>query len=127
MLWLSLLAVLVALVSLVLAWLAWRRPPAVADPPPPAAEAGEMDGKELAALRASALGMGRTLARLEGELRQLREKLERLERMESGDGGRYAQAIRMVAKGASVDDLVEDFGLSRSEAQLLVTLHQNPG
>lgn len=81
--------------------------------------------QELMAQKSSALGMGKRIRALEAELRWHREKLERLERTEGGDGGRYAQAIRQVAKGASVDELVEDFGLSRSEARLLVTMHQH--
>jgi hypothetical protein len=41
---------------------------------------------------------------------------------QSGDRP-YGEAIQMVHKGAGVARLVDDLGLSRSEAELLVMLH----
>jgi len=40
------------------------------------------------------------------------------------DAGRYMQAVRAACGGASVDALMSTFGLSRSEAELVVTLHR---
>ncbi|HEX6992995.1 MAG TPA: DUF2802 domain-containing protein [Gammaproteobacteria bacterium] len=40
------------------------------------------------------------------------------------DGGRYMQAVRAASGGASVDALISTFGLSRGEAELVVTLHR---
>ena len=40
------------------------------------------------------------------------------------EGGPYMQAVRAACGGASVDALMSTFGLSRSEAELVVTLHR---
>lgn len=42
------------------------------------------------------------------------------------EGGPYMQAVRAAGSGASVDVLMSTYGLSRSEAELVVTLHRPP-
>jgi len=40
------------------------------------------------------------------------------------EGGPYMQAVRAACGGASIEALMSTFGLSRSEAELVVTLHR---
>ena len=88
------------------------------------ADASELDSvrNELRVLSSSAVGMGQRLERVVQELQGLRERQERLESRESA-GTAYGQAIRMAERGKNVDELVETFGVSRAEAELMRNLH----
>lgn len=67
--------------------------------------------------------------RMGEELIGLRDKLTRMEnrqqRLEQQDVQTlpYNQATRLVAMGASLDDLMQSCGLTRSEAELMLALH----
>ena len=69
--------------------------------------------------------------RMGEELLALREKLTQLElrqqRLAQHDVQNmpYNQASRLVSMGASLDDLMQSCGLSRSEAELMLKLHGN--
>lgn len=81
-------------------------------------------GRLLDALKAGTVGVGDHLRQLEDDLLWLRGKLEKLELNEGAGQANYAQAIRRAAKGATASELVEDYGLSRNEAELLLMLHR---
>lgn len=74
--------------------------------------------QDLAALTTAGVGVGGHVARLErqlGELVHRQEQLEASTRVEHS----YHQAIRLVSEGADTEQLIEDCGLVRDEAQLL--------
>jgi len=115
----SLLAMAWATATLCLAaltgWLAggWRRRRIIPASTPVSAPAAADDPR---------IAMEQRLRELEAALEQLRGRLER--------GGLadhreqlYAQAIRMVHRGAVAAELVALCGLSRSEAELIATMH----
>jgi hypothetical protein len=52
----------------------------------------------------------------------MRHRQENIETHQPGDRP-YGEAIQMVHQGAAKSRLVEELGLSKSEAELLVTLH----
>lgn len=83
------------------------------------AEAAEED---IAALYAAGVNMDRVL--LEQGRRQ-RECLERIEslRAEEPSSQPYHAAIERLRKGADAQELVNEFGISQSEANLLARLH----
>jgi hypothetical protein len=78
---------------------------------------------DLRALCAGAVGTDERLARLENRGRRLVERQEQLELRDQGDR-QYAPAIRMVQKGASIDELVSVCGISRGEAELISMMHR---
>ena len=70
------------------------------------------------AMNQSVVGMGR-------KLRQLGQRLAEAEQRSlftPGDEASYQQAARLVSLGATARDLVENCGMARAEAELLVTL-----
>jgi len=70
------------------------------------------------ALPASASG----LVRIEQQLRSVGDRQDQLELRPGGERS-YAHAIRMVQKGAGVDELVASCGNHRGEAELLLRVH----
>jgi len=74
------------------------------------------------AVISGASGMDRRTGRLE---QRVQEILVRLDNMaEASQAARpYDDAIRLVRQGASAQRLVDELGLSRSEADLLIMLH----
>ncbi len=76
----------------------------------------------LNALCASAVGVDRRVVQLERGGREMRHRQENIETHQPGDH-LYGEAIQMVHQGAKRSRLVEELGLSRSEADLLITLH----
>lgn len=77
--------------------------------------------EELAQVSAQGLHIGNQQHVIEGQLRQMAERQGRLELR--GEGRPFEQAIEMLRGGATRADLVARFGLSDSEAALLVRLH----
>jgi len=70
------------------------------------------------AMNQSIVGMGR-------KIRQLTERLGEAEQRSlftPGDEASYQQAARLVSLGASARELVENCGMARAEAELLVSL-----
>ena len=78
---------------------------------------------DFGALTAGAVGVGDRQARLEQRIKRLRERQDQFELQEPGSQP-YAQAIRMVRKGADVEELVSTCGLTRGEAELIVMVHR---
>lgn len=67
--------------------------------------------------------MGKDLHELSRIVAPLPEKLGQLEQRDP-DTFAFSQAAKLVAMGASVDDLTQSCGLSQSEAELMRKLHQ---
>ncbi len=74
------------------------------------------------ALCRAAKGAGEHVSRVEQLLHRLTERHDQLELRTGGDRS-YAQAIRTVQHGGKVVDLVDNCGLTRGEAELIVMLH----
>lgn len=77
---------------------------------------------DLGAMCASIAGFGERLVRIEQQLRSVGDRQDQLELRPGGDRS-YAHAIRMVQKGAGVDELVANCGINRGEAELLLRVH----
>gem|GEM_PF-1644808 len=80
---------------------------------------------DAAAVRVSTVGLGSQLERLERNQGLLESYLGSMPR-----GGQqevsYTQAIRQASRGhVGVQDLVQDFGLPRGEAELLLRMHRH--
>lgn len=80
----------------------------------------------LGTLATGAAGMERRIGRLEQRLQELQRQLEILEARQRS-ARPYDEAIRLVRQGASAQRLVEELGLSPSEAELLIMLHGRDG
>ena len=78
--------------------------------------------RDLSALTAAAVSVGQRVLELERRQRRLAERQDQLDVFESANQP-YEQAIRMVHKGAGIEELVEICGLSRGEAELIAMLH----
>ncbi|MBI2779916.1 MAG: DUF2802 domain-containing protein [Gammaproteobacteria bacterium] len=78
---------------------------------------------DLRALCAGAAGVGGHVERMEQQLRRLAERQDQLD-LRDPVSQSYGHAIRLVQKGASVEDLVSECGLVRGEAELLMRLHR---
>ncbi len=77
---------------------------------------------DLGAMCASIAGFGERLVRIEQQLRNVGDRQDQLELRPSGERS-YVHAIRMVQKGAGVDELVASCGINRGEAELLLRVH----
>ncbi len=82
-------------------------------------------GNDLLGMAAAGVHIDRLL--VDQDLR-LRECLERLESVqnEQSSGTAYHGPIERIRNGATAENLVAEFGLSLSEAALLVRLHAGP-
>lgn len=89
-----------------------------------AASAAELQAlrADLGAMCASIAGFGERLVRIEQQLRSVGDRQDQLELRPGGERS-YAHAIRMVQKGAGVDELVASCGINRGEAELLLRVH----
>lgn len=74
-------------------------------------------------LCASAVGVDKRVIRLERNGRDLIHRQESIETSQQASDRPYGEAIQMVQKGAGASRLMEELGLSKSEAELLVMLH----
>lgn len=77
---------------------------------------------DLIGLCAAAVQVDRRVLEQEQQLRECRERLEGLKAQEQ-EAQPYQTAIEKVKRGAGPDDLIAEFGLSRSEANLLSNLY----
>jgi predicted nucleic acid-binding Zn-ribbon protein len=88
--------------------------------------------RRLDGLESTLVGLGRHLERLaEGSAAtedladRLRTRIDQVETRLLDEGGAYAQAIRRVSRGnVSENELIQDFGIPRNEAELLIRLHK---
>ena len=72
-----------------------------------------------------AVRAGRRLRKAEQHIKQLAVRLESLEMHGNDRAYSYDQAISQGRNGASANKLVANFGLNRSEAELVTLLHGN--
>ncbi len=75
------------------------------------------------ALCAGAVGVDRRVVKLERNSRDLVHRQESIESQQHTADRPYGEAIQMVQKGAVASRLVDELGMSNSEAELLVMLH----
>ncbi|GGD57796.1 DUF2802 domain-containing protein [Lacimicrobium alkaliphilum] len=73
-------------------------------------------------LRTGNIGVGKKVKALEAQLQQLREKQQELEEMEP-DSKLYTGAVKLLKRGASVEDVMQECELPRAEAELLFSIH----
>lgn len=79
--------------------------------------------EDLAALCKGSLGLGERVARLDTRLNTLAKRQEHFELQETPQRS-YMHAIKLVQKGANVEDLMTDCGLARGEAELVLLSKQ---
>lgn len=79
--------------------------------------------KEIEALLTANTGLGERFRLMEQQMRSLDDRQEQLEWTETS-GQSLKHAVSLVKKGADVDELVTTCGISRGEAELLMTVHQ---
>lgn len=79
--------------------------------------------EDLSAMCNGSLGLGERLSNLESRFSRLAQRQEYLELQEAPERS-YKQAIKMVKRGADIDELMEDCGLARGEAELIVLSKQ---
>jgi len=78
---------------------------------------------DIHALCAGAINMGKHVDALEQRIRRLAERQDQLELRDPLEQT-YAHAIRLAQKGVDVNELVENCGLARGEAELLLRVHR---
>lgn len=74
------------------------------------------------ALCSSSVGVDRRVNRIERHGRNLEERQDNYECQKSTDPP-YADAIRLVKEGADADHLIEELGLTRGAADLIILMH----
>ncbi len=74
-------------------------------------------------LCASAVGVDKRVIKLERNGRDLTYRQESIESSQHTVDRPYGEAIQMAQRGARASRLVEELGLSESEAELMVMLH----
>jgi hypothetical protein len=75
------------------------------------------------ALCAGAVGVDKRVLRLEQRGRDLQQRQDNIEHRQKPTQRPYDAAIHLVQKGADAVNLVEEFGLTRSEADRIVMRH----
>jgi len=75
------------------------------------------------ALCSSAVGVDKRVNRLERMGRDLEERQENIEHHSQQAEPPYSDAIRMVQEGAGADELIEELGISRDAADLIIMMH----
>jgi chromosome segregation ATPase len=75
------------------------------------------------ALCSSAVGVDKRVNRLERQGRDLEERQEHIEQQSHTDEPPYTDAIKMVQDGAGPEQLVNELGISRDAADLIIMMH----
>jgi biopolymer transport protein ExbB/TolQ len=87
----------------------------------------DRNGKDLAGLCTAAVNVDSRLTGSDEQLNKLAIMLTEIEQSGSGEVEpavhSYQSAIAKIQQGASIDELIQDCGLSHEEAQLLTRLH----
>lgn len=78
---------------------------------------------DLHAMVVAAVGVGERVHLMERRQRQLDERQEQLDHGDTG-AQTYQQAIKRAQGGASAEELIEIYGLTRGEAELIALLHR---
>ena len=79
--------------------------------------------RELQELRRGTIGVGRRVIELEKRLLQQSERIEETTQQDP-QAKLYTRAMKMVALGAGVDELIKECELPKAEAELLIRLHR---
>ncbi|NOY66356.1 MAG: DUF2802 domain-containing protein [Gammaproteobacteria bacterium] len=79
---------------------------------------------DVRALFSGSVGEDSRIYKLEQRLRRMKERQEQLENSKHAERP-YEQAIRMVQKGSSIEDLMSVCNLSKGEADLIVMMHRD--
>ncbi|ESE41237.1 DUF2802 domain-containing protein [Shewanella decolorationis] len=79
--------------------------------------------REMQELRSGTIGMGRRVIELEKRLHQQSERIEESTQQDP-QAKLYTRAMKMVALGAGVDELIKECELPKAEAELLIRLHR---
>ena len=79
--------------------------------------------REMQELRSGTIGMGRRVIELEKRLHQQSERIEESTQQDP-QSKLYTRAMKMVALGAGVDELIKECELPKAEAELLIRLHR---
>lgn len=82
----------------------------------------EQLSRDVATFQQGSIRMGEELTALRLQLKRLEDKQLKLETHDP-QSLPYSQAARLVGMGASIEDLTQSCGLSKSEAELFVKLH----
>jgi len=75
--------------------------------------------EDLSALCSGAIGIGEHVSRLEENARSLTVRQDKLEMQEAPERS-YKQALKMAQRGAALSDVIEDCGIARGEAELIL-------
>lgn len=78
---------------------------------------------DLNAVCSGALGLGEHLAHLEQRAHQMSQRQEKIE-MEAPSSQSYRHAMKLVDKGANLEEVIADCGLARGEAELVALAHR---
>ena len=79
--------------------------------------------QDMHALCAGAINLGRHVDALELKIRRQSERQDQLAMRDPSEHA-YAHAIRLAQRGADINELVENCGLARGEAELLLRVHR---
>ncbi len=77
---------------------------------------------DIQALLAASMQAGERLMEAERQLRNIRQRQDHMDMRTAGQRP-YAEAIERVQRGAGLDELVGQCGLSQGEAELILMLH----
>lgn len=119
---LAALSLLLALAALAMGWLLYRLNQATQDKVTELERRLQLQQQSISGLMAGALGVDRRLRGIDGELLGQAERQDTVERQQQAEQP-YGEAIRLVKQGAATSRLVEELGISESEADLIVRLH----
>lgn len=78
---------------------------------------------DVSAVCSGALGLGEHLAQLEKRAHQMYQRQEKIE-MRAPNSQSYRHAMKLVDKGANLDEVIADCGLARGEAELVALAHR---
>lgn len=118
--WIDLLLLLVVLISGVISFILFRR---LQQQERQHQALINVLRNEIQAMTNSSIGMGRRLIEVEQKLNLTADKQMELENRDPGVLA-YNQAARLMEMGADVDDLVQNCGIGRPEAELMALLHK---
>jgi predicted Holliday junction resolvase-like endonuclease len=78
---------------------------------------------ELQVMTSAAYGVGKRINQLSEQIRELDDRQEEFDLKEQGSKS-IQQAIALVQKGATIEELMDSCDMSRGEAELLVMVHK---
>ncbi len=83
----------------------------------------DVSTEELHEIRSGALGVGNRVKELTMQVSQLKDKIEELQLLDP-ESRMYSKANKMVASGATVEELMDECSLPRAEAELLFSMRK---